>query len=346
MTADAAGGVWTYAIDLARGLRARGIEIVIAGMGPRPKELVPDIDIFWGDYKLEWQDDPWVDIDRASEWLLFLERKLEPNLIHLNGYCHAALPWRAPTLVVAHSCVLSWWQAVHGAPAPPEWDEYRTRVRSGIHAADFVVAPSKAMLMAVETHYGQPKNSAVISNGRDPAAFHAMPKEDFILTAGRLWDQAKNLAALDRAAASVRWPVYAAGDGKIGGNIRGLGQLPPAELHDWFGRASIYALPARYEPFGLSILEAALSGCALVLGDIASLRENWQDAAIFIPPGDDAALAEALNSLINHEMKLGEVQSKARERASRFTLERMVHQYEACYAALLRRSHPATAFKS
>ncbi len=33
-------------------------------------------------------------------------------------------------------------------------------------------------------------------------------------------------------------------------------------------------LPARYEPFGLSVLEAALSGCALVLGDIPSLRES------------------------------------------------------------------------
>ena len=58
------------------------------------------------------------------------------------------------------------------------------------------------------------------------------------------------------------------------------------------GRAAIYALPARYEPFGLSILEAALSGCALVIGDIPSLREIWADAALFVPSdGHDAPLA-------------------------------------------------------
>jgi hypothetical protein len=63
-----------------------------------------------------------------------------------------------------------------------------------------------------------------------------------------------------------------------------LGELPRDALAARAGAASIYALPARYEPFGLSVLEAALSGCALVLGDIASLRETWGDAAVYVPP--------------------------------------------------------------
>ncbi len=66
----------------------------------------------------------------------------------------------------------------------------------------------------------------------------------------------------------------------------------------WLGRASIFALPARYEPFGLLPLEAALSGCALVLGDIPSLREVWGDAAWFVPPDDRDALTAAIGSLI------------------------------------------------
>ena len=61
--------------------------------------------------------------------------------------------------------------------------------------------------------------------------------------------------------------------------------------------ASIYALPARYEPFGLSALEAALSGCALVLGDIPSLREIWGPAAIYVPADDKVgALRAALDA--------------------------------------------------
>ena len=36
----------------------------------------------------------------------------KPDIVHLNNYVHAALPFRAPKLVVGHSCVLSWWRAV------------------------------------------------------------------------------------------------------------------------------------------------------------------------------------------------------------------------------------------
>ena len=58
--------------------------------------------------------------------------------------------------------------------------------------------------------------------------------------------------------------------------LEALGKLPAAEMKLWFAHAAIYCLPARYEPFGLSVLEAGLSGCALVLGDIPSLREIWR----------------------------------------------------------------------
>ena len=101
-------------------------------------------------------------------------------------------------------------------------------------------------------------------------------------------------------------------------------------------RAAVYALPARYEPFGLSALEAALSGCALVLGDVESLREVWGDAALYVPPGDAGALAETLNRVIR-ERELRETLSvAARERATRYTPERMVEGYASIYRHLLR----------
>src|SRR5690606_8377688 len=104
---------------------------------------------------------------------------------------------------------------------------------------------------------------------------------------------AKNLAQLDAVATELPWPVYVAGSTEHpdGGNaafdsVETLGVLSRAEMKHWLGRASIYVLPARYEPFGLSALEAALSGCALVLGDIPSLREVWGPAATYVDPAD------------------------------------------------------------
>src|SRR5690606_27826406 len=113
----------------------------------------------------------------------------------------------------------------------------------------------------------------------------------------RFWDDAKNLASLERASADVPWPILAAGESVRppgvehveplrADGLRMLGRMSRAELAMWLGRAAIYALPARYEPFGLSVLEAGLSGCALVLGDIPSLREIWEGAAVFVPAED------------------------------------------------------------
>jgi len=107
-------------------------------------------------------------------------------------------------------------------------------------------------------------------------------------------------------------------------------------------RASIYALPARYEPFGLSILEAALCGCALVVGDIATLREVWGEAALFVPPDDAEALEQAINGLIEDGARRGEMARRALERGRHFSLARLGRSYQKAYQTLLR-ARPARA---
>ncbi len=116
-----------------------------------------------------------------------------------------------------------------------------------------------------------------------------------------------------------------------------LGRLAPQELTGYFGRAAIYALPARYEPFGLSVLEAALSGCALVLGDIPTLREVWGDAAEFVLPDDHAALAATLNALIDDAEARGEFARRAHARAAELSPDRMAAGYRKAYHDCLTR---------
>src|SRR5947209_3458588 len=322
---DTIGGVWTYAIELARALRPHDVQIALATMGDplsldqwRQVAALDHVTVFQSRYKLEWMPNPWDDVRDAGNWLLEIEQRFAPDLVHLNGYAHGSLPWHAPVLVAAHSCVLSWWQAVKHEPAPPQWDRYRRVVREGFRAADMIIAPTAAMLAAVEHHYGPlPAPSRVIHNGRDASLFHATKKEPFILAAGRLWDEAKNVASLGRIAPYLSWPVYVAGESNdhLPRNVHALGRLDPSTLAAWMARAAVYALPARYEPFGLSILEAALSGCALVLGDIPSLRENWEGAALFVGPDDTGALEAALLHLAGNQHRRRCLAAKARERA-------------------------------
>jgi glycosyltransferase involved in cell wall biosynthesis len=122
-----------------------------------------------------------------------------------------------------------------------------------------------------------------------------------------------------------------------------LGRLAPDRLSDWYARAAIYAMPARYEPFGLSILEAALSGCALVLGDIESLRELWHDAALFVPPGDADRLASALRTLIANPGLRAEIASLGSARARTFTPARMAREYMDAYTSLIAKRRLACA---
>lgn len=362
MTADTVGGVWNYALELASALALRDVEITIATMGAplsdaqwsqaralsnRESNVSGSVDMVESTYSLEWMPEPWDDINAAGDWLLGLERELRPDIVHLNGYVHAALEWNAPTCVVAHSCVLSWWRAVRGDAAPAEWTRYRDAVSAGLRAAGVVVAPSRAMLTALEREYGPLPAARAIYNARDAAQFPASVKEPFILSAGRLWDEAKNVAVLNEAAQTLDWPVYIAGDAKAPGeslpggfhykvSARYLGRLNSTELAEWMARASIYALPARYEPFGLSVLEAALAGCALVLGDIPSLRELWDGGALFVPPEDSTALGNAIRRLISDDALRERVADACHTRALEFNTERMADGYMTAYDDALR----------
>ena len=345
MTADTVGGVWTYALELARALQPYGVEVLLAVMGPplsaaqtSNARSISNLNLFKSNYKLEWMPDCWSDVKHAGDWLLHLENRLQPDLVHLNGYAHASLPWNSPTLVAGHSCVYSWWQAVKGNTPPAEWQRYKTEVTNGLNCADLVVTPTASMMQALNTHYGPLGNRCVIPNGRNPENFTSRSKRKFILSAGRLWDEAKNIDRLVDISCALPWPVVVAGDLQDRPRPRRchwLGSLSEQELRRWFAAASIYALPALYEPFGYTPLEAALSGCALVLGDIDSLREVWSDAAVFVDPNDSRALRNALLELIDNTSHRQTMAQRARERAREFTSARMVQNYFAAYVDLL-----------
>ena len=349
MTTDTVGGVWRYVLELASALEQFDVEVVLATMGaPLSRahfaevKARPNLTVHESRYKLEWMPRPWHDVEQAGDWLLNIAVKTKPDVVHLNNYVYGALPWDAPVLTVGHSCVLSWWRAVHGEAAPLQWERYRERVTRGLLGVDLVIAPTKSMLSTLEYNYGRLPKSRVIPNALARGTHTATAKKPLVLAAGRLWDEAKNIQALSYAAATLAWPAVVAGDtchpdGWTAAfpNIQVLGELSPDALVAWYARAAIYALPVRYEPFGLSILEAALCGCALVLGDIPSLREVWGDAAVFVPPDDHRALADAINRLIADAKARSCLAARARRRACRFMPKRMGNAYYTAYANLL-----------
>lgn len=347
MTADTVGGVWQYTLLLAAALARRGVAVLVAASGPEPSPAqrqaaadIPGLVLHHRPYRLEWMPQCEGDLSRTDEWLMSLDQFFQPEVVHINGYAAAALPWRAPVIVVCHSCVRTWWQAVHGCDAPAEWQPYIRRVGEGLAAAEAVVAPSHAFLATIAAIYGSLPASAVVYNGRDPGEFASSHKKPVVFAAGRLWDSAKNMTLLDAVAPSLPWPVYMAGPvrdpahGRQAApvNATPLGELAPRQMARWLASAAIFAAPARYEPFGLCVLEAALSGCALVLGDIPTLRELWSDAALFVDPNNAGDLEAAIRRLINNPELRSVLAAAAEERAQRYTAERMADGYLQVYA--------------
>jgi glycogen(starch) synthase len=346
MTGDTVGGVWTFTLELAEGLAAHGIEVVLATFGAPPTAdqtaeaaAIPNLCLLGSDFRLEWMEDPWRDVEASGRWILELEREYSPDVIHLNSFGHGALSWQAPTVLTAHSCVLSWWAAVKGTDLPAMWNRYRDEVARSLRSVDLVTAPSKTMARALVRHYGPGSSRCtVIPNGRAAAKFHKAVKSPLVLTAGRIWDEAKNVAAVSQAANELSWPVYIAGDtqhvSREGCHM--LGRLPATALAEWQARAAIYAAPARYEPFGLCALEAGLSGCALVLGDIESQREIWGDAALFVSPDDARALRGTLQALIADDTLRERMAERAYRRALSFDAGHMARQYVDAYKKIVR----------
>jgi glycosyltransferase involved in cell wall biosynthesis len=346
MTTDAVGGVWVYCSTLAAALARRGAAILLVTLGPSPRldQLAPlrglrNVRVECTELALEWMDPGGADLERARQCLSAIAQRFSPDLVHLNGYREALADWRAPIVLAAHSCVWSWWQACRGGqPCEARWHIYHANVVEGLAAADLWLAPTAAFRDCIHALYAPPRRGHVIHNGTDIAPSRR-PKESFVLAAGRLWDEAKNGRAVAAAASRIRWPVRLVGPAPerdcTRANVQCLGELPRRDLLGLMARAAIFAAPARYEPFGLGVLEAAASGCALVLADITSFRELWDGAALFVDPGDTHALVAALQRVSGNAALRTRLQRAARRRAARYSAAAMVDGYCAAYAGVL-----------
>jgi glycosyltransferase involved in cell wall biosynthesis len=167
------------------------------------------------------------------------------------------------------------------------------------------------------------------------------PKEPLVLSVGRWWDPGKNGAVLDEAAATIPWPVILAGplDGPNGQhaafrNVGTPGALPHQDILSLMRRSAIFAASSHYEPFGLAVVEAAMSGAVLVLADIPTFRELWTGAALFVPPDDSRGWSRAVTEIAQDSVLRLRLAAEASARARQFTLSRQSAQLHALYFSL------------
>lgn len=184
--------------------------------------------------------------------------------------------------------------------------------------------------------------------------------DPFVLFAGR-HRYYKGLPVLIRAAARIPAAVVIAGDGPEREPAMALaaalglkntffpGALSHEELKAHYHACAVLAFPsvARSEAFGLTILEAHACGRPVVATRLGTGVE-WANldgvTGLNVPPGDEVALAEALNRLLGDAALREQMGAAARQRVCReFHVSRAARMAFAVYRAVAEGRFPTDA---
>ncbi len=199
---------------------------------------------------------------------------------------------------------------------------------------------------------------AVVRNGCLPCPGDASPDEatarfasggPLVASVAVLREQ-KRIDVLIDAAPSIlaRVPearVAVIGEGplreQLGARAAGLGLdreprfafLPFASSSGHLAATDVFVLPSSWEALAIGLLEALACGVPTVATDVGGTREVVvPETGLLVPPGDPAALTDAVVELLLDPARRAAMAEAARERHARlFTLERMVGETAAVY---------------
>jgi rhamnosyl/mannosyltransferase len=162
----------------------------------------------------------------------------------------------------------------------------------------------------------------------------------------------KGLHILLQAAQGQGWPIVIAGAGPIEAELKAqaaalglqqvhfLGFVPEEDKAALLQLCHAVVFPShlRSEAFGVSLLEGAMFGKALIsceIGTGTSYINIGGETGLVVPPADPAALREAMQFLWNHPEQAAAMGQRARQRFEHhFTAAQMVDAYAALYARL------------
>jgi glycosyltransferase involved in cell wall biosynthesis len=222
------------------------------------------------------------------------------------------------------------------------------------HATDRVIAITEALRQFTIERVGLPAGKVeTIHYGMDdlPEAWGENPPDD-VPADGRMLLAVSRLTAQKGIDVAIRaLPLLAddtvlvvLGDGperaslarlaeKLGVEHRVflLGRVP--DVAAWLRRATLFVHPARWEGFGLGVLEAMLAGLPVVASNVSSLPELVVDGetGILVQPDDPSALAIG----IARALEQPELGAAGRDRAARaFSVTRMADRTAALYRSL------------
>ena len=289
--------------------------------------------------------------DRALRAHARALRALRPGILHCNLWS----PWScqyavAGSLAVPSTRVVAVYQLL--VPAANRQQHLLKRLTSLRVAAHVGVGQRTAR--EVEALIPLRRGTArTIHNGITPDEPPGKrPKQDArptIGASGRIEHQKGLDVLLEALTALPQANLRVIGDGSARAGLERLAaRLGVADRVTWTGwtrnpRAElatidVFVQPARFEGFPLAILEAMVAELPVVATDVGSVADAVVDGltGMLVPPEDPAALAGAIESLLDDPHRRAEIGRQARARVlEQFTAERMAAAFESLYRELV-----------
>lgn len=361
------GGIENHVRDLSEGLAARGHQVTV---------LVTSLD---GRTSVE-QPQAGLTVIRAARALhlastplslamLRQARLQRPDVVHLHfpyppgDLAYQAVPARAPLVVTYHSDIVRQRTLLR---------LYRPLLELTLRRAARILATSPSYVASspfLRRHaarcsvvpLGIDAGRFAVADGRRVAAVRARYDAPLLLFVGRL-RYYKGLHYLIEAMPSVQADLLIAGSGPerdalatlaarlgVERRVHFLGDVSDEDLPVLLHAADVFVLPAhlRAEALGLAQIEALASGLPCIsteLGTGTSFANRHGETGLVVPPGDSAALAGAIDTLLADRDLRERMGAAGRRRvAALFTRERMLAGVEAVYREVLtaRAARPA-----
>lgn len=342
------GSLEGWLVALCDEARRRGYAVDVFGREP----IHPQVQATLGALGVGWKTVDWLE----SSPLRAVRRLAAYDVLHVNMFqprtpvaLMAYAAWPARVLMVDHSSG-PMPGTIQGSAARNVLRRAADRVSMG--RVDHLAGVSNYVRDRDQRRFDLPSNRVrTLYNGVDMARFaprreaSSPPDETTMVAVAHLIPE-KGVDTLLHAVAQMRFsrtPLTLVGDGPEAGRLQALAeQLGIAsrvrfagvrdDIPELMDAADIFVHPARWaEAFGLSIAEAMSMERGVVasrVGGIPELIEHGR-SGLLVPPGDVAALAAALDFLVQRpEERLRLARSARRRVHERFSLE-------ACVAAHL-----------
>jgi glycogen synthase len=115
------------------------------------------------------------------------------------------------------------------------------------------------------------------------------------------------------------------------------GFVPHAEVPAWLAAADVLVLPSIYEELGSVLLEAMAAGLPVVASAVGGIPDALGDAGRLVPPGDPAALAAAVDGVLDDPALAAEMGGAARLRATAFSWDMLAGRVLEVYREVVER---------